>query len=389
MQENIHYLIPFIRNISRYLIFAGSAFLIFYVLYPHIFSKNKIQERLAKRKDFIREFMHSMQTTIVIGFVGVLFLYTPLKEYSTIYYDSSEYPIWWIPVSVIVAMLIHDTYFYWMHRTVHHPSLFKHIHLVHHKSVNPSPWTSYSFNLSEAILEALIAPVILFLLPMHIVALVIYGLITIGMNVYGHLGYEIAPKWFRKSWLFEIMNTSVYHNLHHEKFKGNYGLYFRIWDRLMKTEHPEYVKDYDKIQMQRFGAESFKTKMKLNKSTFMLLLLMGLGSITAYSQSSIEGKWRDDKLGGTILIYEEDGKYYGQLIAADDPEDNEKIQNYGEKIMILKDFEKENETTYSGILYAPRRKMTVNGILILEENNKLRIKGSYRGISRSRKLKRI
>ena len=389
MQENIQYFIPFIRNISRYLIFAGSAFLIFYVLYPQVFSKNKIQERLAKRKDFIREIMHSMQTNIVIGFIGALILYTPLREYTMIYFTVSDYPVWWIPLSVIVAMLIHDTYFYWMHRSGHHPKVFKYIHIVHHKSVNPSPWTSYSFNLTEAILEALIAPVILFLLPMHIVALLAYGLISIGMNVYGHLGYEIAPKWFRKSLLFEIMNTSVYHNLHHEKFKGNYGLYFRIWDRLMKTEHPEYVKDYDRIQAQRFGKETFKSSMKLNKSTFMLLFLMGIGTISAYSQSSIEGKWKDEKLGGTILIYEEDGKYYGQLIAADDPEDNEKIQNHDEKIFILQDFEKENETTYNGILYAPRRKMSINGTLTLEKYGQIKLKGTYKGISGSRKLKRI
>jgi sterol desaturase/sphingolipid hydroxylase (fatty acid hydroxylase superfamily) len=27
----------------------------------------------------------------------------------------------------------------------------------------------------------------------------------------------------------------VYHNLHHERFNGNYGLYFTFWDRLMGT----------------------------------------------------------------------------------------------------------------------------------------------------------
>ncbi|MHA4894836.1 sterol desaturase family protein [Pedobacter sp. PWIIR3] len=48
------------------------------------------------------------------------------------------------------------------------------------------------------------------------------------------------------------MNTSIHHNLHHSKFKGNYGLYFRFWDRLMGTENPNYVKEYDRIQNQRF-----------------------------------------------------------------------------------------------------------------------------------------
>jgi len=88
---------------------------------------------------------------------------------------------------------------------------------------------------------------------MHPVTILLFTITGFIINVYGHLGYEVAPKWFRYSWLFEILNTSVHHNLHHSKFKGNYGLYFRIWDRLMGTEHPDYVKEYDKLQKQRFG----------------------------------------------------------------------------------------------------------------------------------------
>ena len=30
----------------------------------------------------------------------------------------------------------------------------------------------------------------------------------------------------------------------------------RYWDRLMGTEHPDYVKQYDRIQEQRFGVKA-------------------------------------------------------------------------------------------------------------------------------------
>ena len=70
-------------------------------------------------------------------------------------------------------------------------------------------------------------------------------------------------KWFRHSPLFELLNTSVHHNIHHSKFKGNYGLYFRFWDRLMNTEHPDYVKSYDEIQERRFGTESRQAREEL------------------------------------------------------------------------------------------------------------------------------
>jgi len=129
----------------------------------------------------------------------------------------------------------------------------KKVHLLHHKSINPSPWASLSFHFTESIIEVMIAPLILFLIPMNIFSLIMFGILAFTINVYGHLGYEIAPKWFRRSPLFEILNTSIHHNIHHSKFKNNYGLYFRFWDRIMKTEHPDYVKEYDVIQERRFG----------------------------------------------------------------------------------------------------------------------------------------
>jgi len=253
MENYIPYLPILTVSALRYFVLAGIPFLIFYILFPRKFSKNKIQARFAKNKDFTREILHSVQTTLIIAGVIILFVFTPLRGYTQIYSDLSAYPIWWIPVSVLLALIVHDTYFYWMHRAVHHPKLFRRIHLAHHKSVNPSPWASYSFHFTEGVLEAMIAPIIMLLIPMHPLALATFGIASLVINVYGHLGYEIAPKWFRHSFFFEILNTSTHHNLHHEKFRGNYGLYFRIWDRLMKTEHPDYVKEYDKIQERRFG----------------------------------------------------------------------------------------------------------------------------------------
>jgi sterol desaturase/sphingolipid hydroxylase (fatty acid hydroxylase superfamily) len=36
------------------------------------------------------------------------------------------------------------------------------------------------------------------------------------------------------------INTSTFHNMHHSQFSGNYGLMFRLWDRLLGTELPGY-----------------------------------------------------------------------------------------------------------------------------------------------------
>ncbi|MEL6274598.1 MAG: hypothetical protein AAFU03_05825, partial [Bacteroidota bacterium] len=81
-----------------------------------------------------------------------------------------------------------------------------------------------------------------------------------------------------------------------------------------------------------------------NSTPPALFLMLVLGTISAQAQAGIEGKWNTNKEGGIILIYEEDGKYYGQLISSDNPENNKKIQEHGKKIILMRDFEQKNET---------------------------------------------
>ncbi len=237
----------------RYFIIAGIPFVFIYFVFNKYFKNAKIQDKEAKKKDFFREVKNSMVSTLIFAIVAIIFTVSPLSAFTQIYTDINAFPIWWIPVSVIIALVVHDTYFYWMHRTLHHPKIYKKAHLVHHQSINPSPWASYSFHASEAVLEAMILPIIIILIPLHPLGIMSFAISSFIINVYGHLGFEICPKWLRKSFLFEIVNTSVHHNLHHSKFKGNYGLYFRVWDRIMETEHPDYVQEFDKVQEARFG----------------------------------------------------------------------------------------------------------------------------------------
>ena len=133
-------------------------------------------------------------------------------------------------------MCIRDsTYFYWMHRAVHSPRLFKLIHLIHHRSTNPSPLAAYAFHPLEAFLEGFIVVLITFLFPVHWSAVMLFSSISIFHDVYIHLGYELIPRRFQQSRVGQYVNTSLYHNDHHRYFEGNYGLYFTFWDRLMGT----------------------------------------------------------------------------------------------------------------------------------------------------------
>jgi lathosterol oxidase len=241
-------------SLIRYFVIAGTPFLIFYVFRSERLINYKIQNRRARRKDFLREILHSLQTTSVLALLAYFVLYTPLRTSTQIYAVLSINDWWYLPISVMLALIAHDTYFYWMHRLLHHPKLFRRTHLLHHKSTNPSPWASYSFGMIEAWTEGFILIVVVLIIPMHPIGILSFTILSFVINVYGHLGYEIVPQKFRNSFLFKILNTSVHHNMHHSKLKGNYGLYFRIWDKLMGTEHPDYMNEFDRIQQQRFAS---------------------------------------------------------------------------------------------------------------------------------------
>jgi len=257
MQQAIEVFLKYLSfSTIRYFVVAGVPFLLCYKVYSDKLAFNKIQGRLISRKDIIREILHSMQTTAILTVIGMVVMFSPLRQITRMYTNVADYPMWWLFTSPALALIIHDTYFYWMHRLLHHPKIFKATHLVHHQSTSPSPWTSYSFHFIEAWTEGAVLLLIVCVIPMHKYGVAMFLFSSFVINVYGHLGYEVAPLWFRRTFLFELFNSSVHHNLHHSKFKGNYGLYFRVWDRLMGTEHPDYVKEYDRVQANRIAARA-------------------------------------------------------------------------------------------------------------------------------------
>ena len=78
--------------------------------------------------------------------------------WTRIYSNVSNYPMWWLPASVLVYLLLHDSWFYWTHRLMHRPQVYKRMHAVHHASRNPTAWTAMSFHPWESITGAILVP---------------------------------------------------------------------------------------------------------------------------------------------------------------------------------------------------------------------------------------
>lgn len=232
---------------SRYFFFAGMAFLLLYVIFKTKFSPFKIQKKYPANKDYLRELLFSLLSMTIFTAVATS-VFTILKPYTQLYKNISDYGWWYYGFSIVMMMFIHDTYFYWLHRAMHHPLLYRSVHLVHHQSTNPSPWTAYAFHPLEAICEAAIIVIIAMVMPAHHTAIILFFLFQIIYNVYGHSGFEFYPKNIIKHPIGKWLNTSVSHNQHHHYFNGNYGLYFLFWDRLMGTMREDYEKEFEEAK---------------------------------------------------------------------------------------------------------------------------------------------
>lgn len=232
--------------VGDYFLFATTAFVLFYIILKRPMWFRKVQKKLPKITDYGRDIMYSMISVSIFATVALLVFFYG-GEWTNNYRNITDYGWGYYIFSWVLMFFIHDTYFYWMHRGMHHPTLFKHVHLVHHKSTNPSPWTAYAFHPIEGFLEAMIVPILAFGVPLHSKSMGFFLFFQIIYNVYGHLGFELYPKGFHKTWIGKWVNTSVAHNLHHDKFDGNYSLYFLFWDRMMGTLRPEYDQTFETV----------------------------------------------------------------------------------------------------------------------------------------------
>lgn len=156
--------------------------------------------------------------------------------WTRIYTDVQSFPLWYLPVSVLLYLAAHDTWFYWTHRLMHRPYWFRIAHAVHHESRPPTAWAAMSFHPWEALTGAIVIPALVFVIPIHVGALGTVLAIMTLMGVTNHMGWELFPRRIVQGRIGRWIITATHHQRHHDAYRGNYGLYFRFWDRLCGTD---------------------------------------------------------------------------------------------------------------------------------------------------------
>jgi sterol desaturase/sphingolipid hydroxylase (fatty acid hydroxylase superfamily) len=236
-----HWMRAFTRDFIRYLVGAAGVFIVVWgILRPFIQSR-KIRKKTPPARQMVFEFLHSVKTVAVFSTVGLLIGYGYQAGIFKIYLDLADYGWGYFAFSTLLMIFLHDTYFYWTHRLLHVSGIFPRVHGLHHKSHNPTPWTAYSFDWIEAIVNFMFVKFFLLIVPMHPLGIFSFLAFMIVRNAIGHSGYELFPRRWVTHPIFGQLTNVTHHDLHHATFRYNYGLYFTYWDRLMGTEHPDYV----------------------------------------------------------------------------------------------------------------------------------------------------
>jgi Delta7-sterol 5-desaturase len=236
-----------LMDAARYLVAAALMALILRLFWRAGLARRKLQARIATSGDVRREILASLRSTIVFALLGTVLAVAAINGWVTIYrgFDQAG-PIYFV-LSLVLMLVAHDTYFYWTHRAMHHPRLFRLFHRTHHLSRTPTPWAAYAFAIPEAIVQGAFVPLFVALVPMHALAIFVFVAIQITRNVMGHAGSEVHPTAFGPGHWLGWNNTTTHHDLHHETGRYNFGLYFRWWDKLMGTEHPDYRRKFEAV----------------------------------------------------------------------------------------------------------------------------------------------
>ena len=219
---------------ARYLLIAGA---VWWALWGRATSHGtQLNRDKPSRALMAHEIRFSLLSTPIYAFPAAIALEAWKAGGTKLYLDPGAYPLWWLPVSFVLLLLVQDAHYYWTHRLLHRREVFKWAHAGHHRSREPSPFASFSFDPIEAALTAWLLPAIAFIIPLNIWMLAVLLTVMTITAVMNHCGRELWPDHWVRTGPGAHLITATHHSRHHTHMKTNYGLYFRLWDRVMGTD---------------------------------------------------------------------------------------------------------------------------------------------------------
>lgn len=203
--------------------------------------------------NFLRSFLLGIP---IWTFVEVIVLWCFANSWGTWLNWDDNWP--WLAVLTLLVPAIHEMHFFWIHRLIHTPLLYKYIHSVHHNSINPSPWSSLSMHPVEHLLY--FGEIVWHLIIPSNPIVMLFNLHAVGFGALnGHIGFEKLETANESG-----LDSHAYaHHLHHKHFEVNYGAdglvpldkWFGTWHDGTKESEARMEKRFDK-KRQRLNART-------------------------------------------------------------------------------------------------------------------------------------
>jgi len=158
-------------------------------------------------------------------------------------YIAEDFSMWHIPQNIytwVLALIIADFSYYWMHRVEHKVRFLWAIHSVHHSSKEFDLTTGLRLSWLESLFEWA------FFVPMVLLG---FDLVQVTVSIIAVVAYQtwIHTEYIGKlGWIDKVLNTPSVHRVHHgsntQYIDKNFGGVLMLWDKLFGTYQAEEEK---------------------------------------------------------------------------------------------------------------------------------------------------
>ncbi len=147
------------------------------------------------------------------------------------YVDFAAHPIYCVLLLAVIP-LFRELHFYLIHRLIHWPPLYRTVHHLHHKNVNPGPWSGLAMHPVEHLLY-FSGVLIHWIVPSHPIHVIFHLQHLAFAPAQGHSGFDrVVIKGDAA-----VKTDDYFHYLHHKYFECNYGNDLMPLDEWFGTFH--------------------------------------------------------------------------------------------------------------------------------------------------------
>lgn len=146
-------------------------------------------------------------------------------------FGLNEHPLLFV-LWLLLMPLVLSAHFYFIHRMLHWPPLYKHVHSLHHRNTHIGPWSGMSMHPVEHVFY-LSSVLIHFIIPSHPIIVLVHLYTRTMAPAFSHAGFEKVLVGDKKL----VEAADFHHQLHHRFFECNYGNVDTPWDRWFGSYH--------------------------------------------------------------------------------------------------------------------------------------------------------